>query len=228
MALPAAADVLPVGDFQIYLLATCMPLFGEGAQRGRLQGGPGGIRGDHHWTMLQVHCHLAHVDEDSIMNGYVPGSRVRVNLVIEYVADKKSGHNVVCFIKHVSALTPLVNEYSKWLASVGRYDEAVAIVESIERAHGLEPYDPKSEMESAEPLPPAPPHHKQDLVAQERDISAFIFKQIHEKDEALIPLMLEWLLLESEQLRTQKQIQEHLAGPRDEGTRAASLVSSYA
>ncbi|KAE8906216.1 hypothetical protein PF005_g5497 [Phytophthora fragariae] len=106
MALPAAADALPVGDFQIYLLATCMPLFGEGAQRGRLQG-------DHHWTMLQVHCHLAHADEDSIMNGYVPGSRVRVNLVIEYVADKKSGHDVVCSIKHVSALTPLVNEYSK-------------------------------------------------------------------------------------------------------------------
>ncbi|KAE9310639.1 hypothetical protein PR003_g20227, partial [Phytophthora rubi] len=50
---------------------------------------------------------------DSIMNGYVPGSRVRVNLVIEYVADKKSGHDVVCFIKHVSALTSLVNEYSK-------------------------------------------------------------------------------------------------------------------
>ncbi|KAG6609088.1 uncharacterized protein IUM83_13409 [Phytophthora cinnamomi] len=60
-------------------------------------------------------------------------------------------------------------------------------------------------------------HYKQDLVAQERDISAFIFTQIHEKDEALIPLMLEWLLLESEQLRTQNQIQEHLAGPRDEG-----------
>ncbi|KAE9269232.1 hypothetical protein PF008_g30915 [Phytophthora fragariae] len=60
----------------------------------------------------RVHCHLAHADEDSIMNGYVPGSRVRVNLVIEYVADKKSGHDVVCFIKHVSALTPLVNEYS--------------------------------------------------------------------------------------------------------------------
>ncbi|KAE8969367.1 hypothetical protein PR001_g27519, partial [Phytophthora rubi] len=48
--------------------------------------------------MLQVHYNLAHADEDSIMNGYVPGSRVRVNLVIEYVADKKSGHDVVCFI----------------------------------------------------------------------------------------------------------------------------------
>ncbi|KAE8995717.1 hypothetical protein PR002_g19536 [Phytophthora rubi] len=51
------------------------------------------------------------------MNGYVPGSRVRVNLVIEYVADKKSGHDVVCFIKHVSALTSLVNEYSKGTSS---------------------------------------------------------------------------------------------------------------
>ncbi|KAE9349763.1 hypothetical protein PR003_g5704 [Phytophthora rubi] len=71
------------------------------------------IRGDLHWTMLQVHCHLAHTDEDSLINGYVPGSRVRVNLVIEYVAGKKSGHDVVCLIKHVSALTSIVNEYSK-------------------------------------------------------------------------------------------------------------------
>ncbi|KAH7484683.1 uncharacterized protein KRP23_3739 [Phytophthora ramorum] len=60
-------------------------------------------------------------------------------------------------------------------------------------------------------------HHKQDLVSQEKEISGFIFTQIREKDEALVPLMLEWLLLESEQLRTQNQIQEHLAGPRDEG-----------
>ncbi|KAG7376871.1 hypothetical protein PHYPSEUDO_012636 [Phytophthora pseudosyringae] len=59
-------------------------------------------------------------------------------------------------------------------------------------------------------------HYKQDLVSQEKEISAFIFTHIHEKNESLIPLMLEWLLLESEQLRTQKQIQEHLAGPRDE------------
>ncbi|GMF56763.1 unnamed protein product [Phytophthora fragariaefolia] len=60
-------------------------------------------------------------------------------------------------------------------------------------------------------------HYKQDLVSQEKEISAFIFTQIQEKDEALIPLMLEWLLLESEQLRAQNQIQEQLAGPRDEG-----------
>ncbi|KAE8888431.1 hypothetical protein PF002_g8698 [Phytophthora fragariae] len=44
MALPAAADVLPVGDFPIYLLVTYMPLFGEGSHRGRFQGRPGGIR----------------------------------------------------------------------------------------------------------------------------------------------------------------------------------------
>ncbi|POM80741.1 Hypothetical protein PHPALM_1381 [Phytophthora palmivora] len=60
-------------------------------------------------------------------------------------------------------------------------------------------------------------HYKQDLASQEREISTFIFTQIHEKDESLIPLMLEWLLLESEQLRTQNQIQEHLTGTRDEG-----------
>ncbi|KAL3666983.1 hypothetical protein V7S43_007928 [Phytophthora oleae] len=60
-------------------------------------------------------------------------------------------------------------------------------------------------------------YYKQDLVSQEKEIATFIFTQIQEKDESLIPLMLEWLLLESEQLRTQTQIQEHLAGPRDEG-----------
>ncbi|KAG2797955.1 hypothetical protein PC129_g20815 [Phytophthora cactorum] len=50
-----------------------------------------------------------------------------------------------------------IPESPKWLASVGRYDEAVAIVESIERAHGMDPYDPKTEIESAEPLPATPP-----------------------------------------------------------------------
>lgn len=43
-----------------------------------------------------------------------------------------------------------IPESPKWLASVGRYDEAVAIVESIERAHGLDPYNPKTDIENAE------------------------------------------------------------------------------
>ena len=45
----------------------------------------------------------------------------------------------------------------KWLVSVGHYDEAVAIVEAIERAHGLDPYDPKAGMESIEPVLLIPP-----------------------------------------------------------------------
>ncbi|CAH0515553.1 unnamed protein product [Peronospora belbahrii] len=54
-----------------------------------------------------------------------------------------------------------IPESPKWLASVGRYDEAVAIVESIERAHGLEPYDPKSENDSTEvqSIPQLPDSH---------------------------------------------------------------------
>eukprot|EP00644_Phytophthora_capsici_P002857 jgi/Phyca11/10849/fgenesh1_pm.PHYCAscaffold_55_\ len=34
-------------------------------------------------------------------------------------------------------------------------------------------------------------HYKQDLVSQEKEIATFIFTQIHEKDESLIPLMLD-------------------------------------
>ncbi|RLN02498.1 hypothetical protein BBJ28_00009246 [Nothophytophthora sp. Chile5] len=60
-------------------------------------------------------------------------------------------------------------------------------------------------------------HYQQDLVSQEREISAFIFTQIQESDEALIPLMLEWLLVESELLRTQNQIQDQLNGTRNDG-----------
>lgn len=60
-------------------------------------------------------------------------------------------------------------------------------------------------------------HYKQDLVAQEKDIAVFIFTHVQEKDAALVPLMLEWLLLESELQRTQNYIQELLNGPQDTG-----------
>lgn len=60
-------------------------------------------------------------------------------------------------------------------------------------------------------------HYQQDLVSQEKDISDFIFTQIQESDAPLIPLLLEWLLLESEGLRVQTQIQDQLNGARDEG-----------
>jgi putative MFS transporter len=44
-----------------------------------------------------------------------------------------------------------IPESPKWLAQVGRYDEAVAIVESMERAHGLEPSpEDKTELESVD------------------------------------------------------------------------------
>lgn len=53
-------------------------------------------------------------------------------------------------------------------------------------------------------------HFQQDLVSQEKEISEFIFTQIQESDASVIPLLLEWLLLESEGLRVQHQIQEQL------------------
>lgn len=55
-------------------------------------------------------------------------------------------------------------------------------------------------------------HYQQDLVSQEKEISEFIFTQIRESDASVIPLLLEWLLLESEGLRVQHQIQEQLDG----------------
>ncbi|KAF1331093.1 hypothetical protein FI667_g4470, partial [Globisporangium splendens] len=58
--------------------------------------------------------------------------------------------------------------------------------------------------------------YQQDLVSQEKEISDFIFTQIGESDAPLIPLLLEWLLLESEGLRVQTQIQDQLGGERDE------------
>lgn len=41
-----------------------------------------------------------------------------------------------------------VPESPKWLAQVGRYEEAVAIVEQLERAHGLEPLDEKIQIDA--------------------------------------------------------------------------------
>jgi putative MFS transporter len=43
-----------------------------------------------------------------------------------------------------------IPESPKWLASVGRYEEAIAIVEQIERFHGLEPFDEKADLENVE------------------------------------------------------------------------------
>lgn len=44
-------------------------------------------------------------------------------------------------------------ESPKWLASVGRYEEAVAIVEKMERAHGLEPYEEQKEVDAFDVAP---------------------------------------------------------------------------
>lgn len=60
-------------------------------------------------------------------------------------------------------------------------------------------------------------HYQQDLVSQEQEIAAFIFTQIDQRDAGLIPLMLEWLLLESEQLRIQNYVQELLNEPQHAG-----------
>ncbi|TMW62605.1 hypothetical protein Poli38472_005223 [Pythium oligandrum] len=66
-------------------------------------------------------------------------------------------------------------------------------------------------------------HYRQDLVSQEGEISEFIFGILQQDDAALIPLLLEWILLEAEGIRVQNQIQEQLgqgsstANPSDEG-----------
>lgn len=53
-------------------------------------------------------------------------------------------------------------------------------------------------------------HYQQDLVSQEKEISEFVFTQIQESDASVVPMLLEWLLLEAEGLRVQHQIQEQL------------------
>lgn len=60
-------------------------------------------------------------------------------------------------------------------------------------------------------------HYQQDLVSQEKEIFEFVFSQIQQSDAVLVPLLLEWLLLESEGLRVQNQVQDQLNGVRDDG-----------
>ncbi|CAH0489695.1 unnamed protein product [Peronospora farinosa] len=113
LAAPAAAtDVLSVADFQRYLLATCMPFFGEGLAlsvdtfKAGLDSAETTITlaqfvSDSTTRVLQVHCFPVCGNEDDSMDGST--NRVRVNLGIEYAPSKKSGHDVVCFIKRFSA-----------------------------------------------------------------------------------------------------------------------------
>ncbi|KAI9911312.1 hypothetical protein PsorP6_009030 [Peronosclerospora sorghi] len=104
----AAADAMPVADFRYYLLATCMPLFGGGSAlpvddfKVDLDNAQTTITleqfvSDPATRVLQVHCFLVRADDGQ--STY----RVRVNLGIEYAPDKKSNHDVVCFIKRFSA-----------------------------------------------------------------------------------------------------------------------------
>lgn len=57
-------------------------------------------------------------------------------------------------------------------------------------------------------------HYHQDLVSQERIIFDFISAHLDQNDTGLIPLLLEWLLLESEAISVQNQIQEALGQER--------------
>ncbi|KAF1777758.1 P-loop containing nucleoside triphosphate hydrolase [Phytophthora cactorum] len=91
------ADVLPVADFQRYLVdAFKADLAGAEATNTLHQ-----FVSDSATRVLQVHCLPARADEDSPMDGST--FRVRVNVGIEYAPGKKSGHDVVCFIKRFSA-----------------------------------------------------------------------------------------------------------------------------
>ncbi|CAI5743819.1 unnamed protein product [Peronospora destructor] len=113
LAAPAVAtDVLPVADFQRYLLATCMPFFGDGLAlsvdtfKAGLDSAETTITleqfvSDSTTRVLQVHCFPVCGMENDSMDGST--NRVRVNLGIEYAPGKKSGHDAVCFIKRFSA-----------------------------------------------------------------------------------------------------------------------------
>ncbi|CAH0480997.1 unnamed protein product [Peronospora belbahrii] len=113
LAVPAtAADVLSIDDFQRYLLATCMPFFGEGlalsvdAFKAGLSSAETTITLEQFVTdsttrVLQVHCFPARTDEDASMDDSM--YRVHVNHGIEYAPGKESGHDAVCFIKRFSA-----------------------------------------------------------------------------------------------------------------------------
>ncbi|CAK4178835.1 unnamed protein product [Aphanomyces euteiches] len=60
-------------------------------------------------------------------------------------------------------------------------------------------------------------HYKQDLALCESDISDFIFARITPQDAAIVPEMLQWLLLESEALELQGDIQaKSFQSPRAE------------
>ncbi|CAI5717579.1 unnamed protein product [Hyaloperonospora brassicae] len=83
-------------------------------------------------------------------------------VVMAFAAAPKIGWRETFFIccapvVYAIVIRLYIPESPKWLASVGRYDEAVAIVEAIERAHGLEPYDPKTDVESIESVAVVPP-----------------------------------------------------------------------
>ncbi|KAL8004615.1 putative major facilitator, sugar transporter, major facilitator superfamily [Plasmopara halstedii] len=79
-------------------------------------------------------------------------------VVMAFGAAPKIGWRETFFISCAPVIYAIVirlciPESPKWLASVGRYDEAVAIVESIERAHGVNLYC-KSEAETGESVTP--------------------------------------------------------------------------
>jgi hypothetical protein len=111
------ADVLSASFFVDYLRATCVPLLGETPSKDIYSAlssafdkdlGQGEYLtileqfvSDPSIRVLQLHCFTSK-DASKIE------CKLRVNLGIEYVAGKKQGHDIVCFIKRSSA--PLFSE----------------------------------------------------------------------------------------------------------------------